>query len=376
LTTTEFPSPGDRFFYSAITNAPSGNLAVVQRNVHCLDLINCNLSAGELEYRLFSPSGDALISSVKLTDLGAVTLSTYDNDPSVAVAPDGTVGVVWNRRIYASGVYQWNENVYFATFDASGTLLSGPVNLTNNDTWGTDYDADFYRFYAPVITATDDNRFVMGWQKVVNNTSNFFYAGYDTAGTNIFSPKILTTNVGVGIEKPILNSLSGGKVILTWIAAYLPGSPVYAVLNSDGSIFQPEVLLNVDSIYYGTVDAVLLPNGKVAIAWQTNAGVQFAILSSSYALESISTQGDSPWGPGNDLSVTTDADSHVIMVWPDEFTEQHFQYALGDSAGSFVTLPMVFATSSYPVYANSRGQGIAPYTLPVTTHIYLPLIVR
>jgi hypothetical protein len=108
---------------------------------------------------------------------------------------------------------------------------------------------------------------------------NIWYATYDTAGASVFPPAALTSDNGSW--DPILNSLTGGKAILTWNRniASAWGIPTYAELNSSGAITKPVTSLVVSDVQE-TADAVLLPNGKVAVAWPTNTGVQFAILNS------------------------------------------------------------------------------------------------
>lgn len=119
------------------------------------------------------------------------------------------------------------------------------------------------------------------------------------------------------------------------------GSPTYAVLNSSGTIFKAATPLGV--YVYATPDAVQLPNGKVAVAWPTYTGVQYSILNSSYAIEGGPFSANSPsFAHGDGTSVTTDPSSRVIMTWQDVTTYQKLLYALGDSAGSFLTQPMLY----------------------------------
>ena len=85
-------------------------------------------------------------------------MNTNDLAPAVAVAPDGNVGVLWYRDLYddSSGTSRDLYNVYFAVLDASGDLVYGPANVTNNTEW---YEWDTHigpRFDTPRIAATDD----------------------------------------------------------------------------------------------------------------------------------------------------------------------------------------------------------------------------
>jgi len=343
----------------AVALAPNGNFVYLWTKYHWTG----SVSVREIEYTLLDHYGNTVRAVSKLTDNSGASMNTYDSSPSVAVAPNGTIGVAWYRYLYNSSTYQSNYNIYFAALNASGNLTSGPTNLTNNAIWGTWDDPNIPRFYSPTIAASDDNRFILSWEKYIDYpssyTDNIWYATYDTSGASVFAPAALTSDDMSW--SPILNSLTGGKVILTWNSY---DDPTYAVLNSSGGVTKPAANFGVFNVWE-TPDAVLLPNGKVAVAWATDTGVQFAILNSSYALETLSTEASNPsLAYGYGLSVTTDSSSRVIMTWVDGDTGQNLFYALGDSAGAFITPPMFYKQSSDYIATSYNGQGNVSYSLP------------
>jgi len=365
----------------AVTASPNGNFVYVWRYGRHLD--SCNIYVDEIEYTLLDHYGQTVRGVSKLTDHSGATMHTYDQSPSVAVAPNGTIGVAWYRYLYNSANSQFNYNIYFATLDGAGNLLSGPTNMTNNAIWGTDSDPNIPRFWASTIASSDDNRFIISWYKYSGNPSsayNIWYATRDTAGSEVFAPTALTSDNSS--YKPILNSLTGGKAILTWYRSVTPyyGAPYYAVLNSNGTVFKTATYLGVSGIYV-TPDAVLVPGGKVAVAWGTYTGVQFAILDTSYNRVVGPTSLNNPaalLGNGS-VSVTADSAGHAIITWIDVdwSYRQNLYYALVDGSGNTLTAPMIFShsqSSSPYIETSINGQGNVPYTkfvdVPITYWAY------
>jgi len=331
----------------------------------------------EIEYTLLDHDGNTMRAVSKLRDNSGVTINTDDSSPSVAVAPNGTIGVLWRQYHFSQSSYD-NQNIYFATLDPSGTLLTGPTNITNNTAWGT-WETPNVPFYdKPTIAATDDDHFIIGWEEAkfdgVEILSNVWYAVRNTVNVTVFSPVALTTGDNMSLS-PVLNNLTGGKAIITWSTRMgIYEAPTYAVIHSSGSVTKPATLLTDSTTYRSSPDAVLLPNGKVAIAWATETGVQYTILNSSYILERGPTSATSPSSAlGSELSVTTDPFSHVIMTWRDRsWLLKNIFYALGDSAGSFITPPMLYKVSDGFIGTSPNGQGNVPYA----KFIYALSVVR
>jgi hypothetical protein len=95
-----------------------------------------NIYVREIEYTLLDRNGNTARGVTRLTDLSGATVSSYDYDPAVAVAPDGRIGAIWYRYLYNSSSGYWNYNIYYAILDARGNVIVPPTNLTNNPLWG------------------------------------------------------------------------------------------------------------------------------------------------------------------------------------------------------------------------------------------------
>jgi hypothetical protein len=316
----------------------------------------------EIEYALLDRNGALIFPATKLTNnSGETNYTVYDSQPSMATTPNGTIGLVWTHRMTNPSTRMSNSNVYIAILTPSGSLLSGPINITKNSIWydGSTLNAPY--FLDPTIAGSEDNRFVVSWgdERQVSidiYDQDIWYTILNTSGGTIFPATALTSD-GASRD-PVLNSLTGGKVILTW-SSDMWGGPFYTVLNSNGSIVKGESSLG-DGTYNWSSDAVLLPNGKVAIASVSYEGVQFTVLSSSYTIESpavvLNSNYDESW---DDISITTDASSNVIMTWG---SEKKLFYALGDgTSGGFITSPMPYRVSPFYLEVSQNGEGNAPY---------------
>jgi hypothetical protein len=309
----------------------------------------------DIEYAFLDRNGSLILPVTKLTNNSTATNYVHDSAPSIATAPNGTIGLVWTHYIYNASTSLNNSNIYMATITPSGGLLSGPVNLTKNSVWDDGSLLNARAFFEPTIAGSDDNRFMVSWreEKPSTNEDNIWYTVLNTSGGTVF-PATGLTNDGMSWA-PALNRLSGSKMILTWCTS--GSGPYYAVLNGNGSIIKGRTSLG-DGDFNWSTDATLLPNGKVAIASVSDAGVQFYVLSSSYNIESgpavALTQSSELW---DGISVTTDASSHIVMTWS---SDTKLFYALGDSAGAFVTLPMPYGTNPTN-QLNRNGEGSAPY---------------
>ena len=344
----------------AVTNLANGNYLYAWEKHYRNESYPLQPWVDDIEYMLFDRSGNVVLPVTRLTRNVGATTWTSDGSPSVAQAPDGTIGVVWSRYLKVSSTGQFNQNIYFATLDPFGSPLTSPINITGNTSWGVYGDMGNPYFGIPTIATTDDNRFVIAWEEYhvgqAGSRHNIGIAVHETSGRNVFPPHAITADDRSYL--PVLNSLTGGRVILTWSSMDVD-APLYTVIDSAGTVLD----LSGNDLFYDTsshADAVQLPNGKVAIAWPTYTGVRLAILDSAYAIESESGADTPIPAAGDALSVTTDAFGHIIITWvTGEYHDLY--YALADSTGAFLTPPMLYQTSGNPIETSWNGQGIAPY---------------
>ena len=324
-----------------------------------------SVGTNEIEYTLLDRYGQTVRGVSKLTDHSGATMNTYDYYPAVAVAPNGRIGVLWRRYLWNNDTSQFDDNIHFAILDASGNLVYGPANLTNNNVWGTWSDYGVPRFYSPRITATGDNRFTLAWQRhsegSEGSVSDIYYAARDTNGGEVKAITKFTTGVpgGNSYYNPALATLSGNRALLAYSG---PSGISYAVLDSEGNTVKAET---VTGGYGWGPDAVQSSSGNIVVAW--SGSIEFAVLDSTtynvvYGPIALSNPG-AVTGDGY-VSVVADADGHVILTWMDSDWDyrRNLYYALVDGDGNILTDPMIFRTSqatdphietSYEGYGNT-----------------------
>jgi len=363
----------------AVAETPSGNLVSLWIRSRCLDS-SCNIYVYEIEYTLLNRYGETVRAVSKLTDHSGATVRTYDY-PAVAVAPDGRIGVLWYRYLYNSSNSQLNYNIYLAVLDASGNLIYGPANLTNNTIWGKSSDLNVPRFYSPRITATGDNHFVLSWRRSNQESAGWvddiYYAVRDSNGGEVRAITKFTADTPGWDEAyyyPNLAVLSGNRALLTWRRSS-DADIYYAVLDSSGNTVKAATNLVGD----GTIqddwgpDAVQLSNGKTVVAWAggsyPNYRIRFARLDASYnriAGPTTLTNPAAVLGEGY-VSVAPDAAGHAILTWLDyDYSYRpNLYYALVDGNSNVLTPPTIFrtsqATSPY-IETSFEGYGNTSYS--------------
>jgi len=361
---------------AAVAETPDSNFVYVWSKGRCLDN-NCDVSVGEIEYALLDRYGQTVRPVSKLTTHSGAAVNTYDSRPAVAVAPSGRIGVLWSRNL-RDDTGRSNDNIYFAILDALGNRVYGPANLTNNSAWGAWDDLNVPRFYSPRVAATDDNRFVLAWERRYYgpptgsctsycSVDDLFYTVRDTAGGEV-KPVTQFTNDTPGwdrsYDQPTLARLSGGQVVMAWSQIESNSSNIaYAVLNSGGNVVKSPATINMSG--WG-VDAVQLSTGRILLAWfvWTNSAPQiaFAVLDTNYNVVAGPTTLSNPAAPTGDanVSVAADAAGHAILTWMDYgwSSRRNLYYALVDSNGNVLTPPMIFRTSqAYSPYIDTSYEG-------------------
>ncbi|MBE2220877.1 MAG: hypothetical protein IAF02_05020, partial [Anaerolineae bacterium] len=89
----------------------------------------------EVVFSVANKYGEIVLPATKLTRYDTASVYTYDNDPAIAVAPNGRMGLLWYQYKYNSSTGLSNYNIYFAILSANGSLIYGPANLTGNTLW-------------------------------------------------------------------------------------------------------------------------------------------------------------------------------------------------------------------------------------------------
>jgi len=92
------------------------------------------ISVIEIEYTILDDTGNVTRPSAKIADHTGATMDTYDSNPTIAIAPDGSIGILWDRMLINDEGLR-NYNTYLVILDSNGDAVYGPVNLTNNSGW-------------------------------------------------------------------------------------------------------------------------------------------------------------------------------------------------------------------------------------------------
>jgi hypothetical protein len=355
----------------AVAEAPNGNFVYVWDKGRRLG----SISVTEIEYALLDRYGNVVRPISKLTDHSGATMDTYDIYPAIAVAPDGRIGVVWLRMLRDPNTSQYNDNIWFAILDPSGNRVYGPVNITNNSTWGT------LGFWSPLIAATGDNRFVLAWQRHFYSgpVDDIFYAIRDTTGAEV-KPATQFTHDTPGTDQayynPTVAGLSGNRVLLAWSQSVSNIENIaYTVLDSNGNEVKPPTTIDMSG--WGlNIDAVQLSTGRILLAWTSlEHRIVFALLDTNYDLVAGPTTLSNPVSPFGDAfaSIAADAAGHAILTWMESMqymgSPRYLYYALVDNTGNFLTPPMIFRAAEMSPWGDQdivtsyNGHGNTSYSL-------------
>ncbi len=256
------------------------------------------------------------------------------------------------------------------------------TNLTNNTQWGTWDTPNVPRFYDQTIAATADNRFVMAWQRSIddgnNRLSTIWYTVRDTSGSVVKPPTQFsgdTCSYG-----PNLTLLADGSVFLAQSAC---GWISIGRLDSAGNVLTGLTTFTTDDGNYAP-DAVQLPNGNIVLAWRHWSGdkyvIQYAVLNSSLgAVKSAAEELPSLSAVGDDYVSVTFAGDQAVLTWGDACCgyQPNLYYVLLDASGNAVTLPMIFASdyTNYNLRLPYNGQGntfLPTDTVPPTSQASSP----
>lgn len=360
----------------AVVEAANGNLVYVWSEESCLGN-PCAVPVSEIYYAIRSKTGAFIRQAARLTSQAGEPYSVYDENPAVAVAPDGTIGVTW-QRYQKNAEYKIRYNIFFARLNNTGGLLASPANITGHDAYGNWNDNNFINTYQPVIAATNDNRFTLVWRHSYNTSGgwidNLRLAVYETDGVRIQSPVTITSDSagsGDAYYSPRVAALAGNRVIIVY-KRQSDQDLYFQVRSSAGSEVQAAAKLTKDgpSTDEYSPDVAPLSDGNILVAWR-GTYVQYLILKSDYTL--LTPARKTLTGYGDTVSVTADKAGHGIIAFGSP-TDLHTWYALVSSSGTTITSPVV-AHFSLGGYALSyTGGALATHTVSATsgsTDLYL-----
>jgi hypothetical protein len=368
-------------YNSAVAETSEGNLLSIWQRWRYLD--GRPVIVSELEYTLLDHAGSSLQPVTRLTDHSAATQDTYDEEPVVAAAPNGSIGIAWRQRQIreVAGGAQENWNVFFAILNSAGRLTYGPLNLTQNNGW---YQSDpptygVPRFLNVRLAATDDNHFMVSWQRESREApaggcssscllDDIYYTLWDSAGNPLKPVTQLTLDTpgaNEGYSSLAVMRLNGSR----WLLAYshTPGGMAYSVLDSQGNVVRDRSFIGPSG--WAPVALQLVSSqsafsaGRIILAWTawtgTNPQIRYVVLDgTTYELIAGPTLLNNPAAlTGDDYaSLAPDSTGHAILTWMDYGwnDRRNLYYALLDGNGDLTTSPMIFLSAGTPATGSPR----------------------
>ena len=348
-----------------VAEIPSGNFLYLWERYRYLE--NTSIIVSEIEYRLVNYTGDPLTDVIRLTSHGSSSSQIYDEQPVLAVAPDGSIGIAWRRRTVreVEGTLEENWNVYFAIMDQYGSIEIAPKNLTQNGSWYRNGELNFGvpRFWNVRISANEQNQFGLVWHQESQETASgtciencslndIYITIWHSSGVQIRPITRMTNDIISGYQSyssPNLVALSRNR----WLLAYnhREGGMAFSVLDAEGNLIRERSFIAGTGFGWSTVVKQSIGKERVTIAWTAWAGnnpqVHMVVLNSNSfdLVNGPMTLTNPAASTGGDLaSLAQDAKGNMIVTWTDfsSSNRRNLYYAYLDENGEIITDPMVF----------------------------------
>ena len=320
--------------------------------------------------------GQEIQPATALTSLyGSSDFYTRDSELTIAVTPDGKIGILWTRYLRDQSNNLWNYNVWFAVLNPTGGLAYGPVNLTNNNQWGYDPQGGYIIYDQTKIEASADNRFMLAWEILYYHQpsgatdSDIHYMIRNSNGSPVTGLINMTADVenASWYSNLSLTALTGNKFYVYYyrhVSYY--GYSKYRLIDSDGSLIAGENNPNHQYVH----DSIQLPNGNIFLGtykWDSQTGNNLAgytILNgttyqaiTSGTLSHPSAAEMEPYT----ISVTKTSDGKAVMTWMD-IGYRYLYYALFHSNGTLLSGPVISQYFKHKANVNYYGQAITTNT--------------
>jgi len=374
FTTTDYQE-SEQTAEESITSLPA--LARISDYKYLLAWDRGFASYTNIEYAILSSLTRAKVAEFVLFDNSSISAGQLRNDhsPAVAIAPDGTIGLVFIRDNY-DGV-QWSSAIHLVLLNQNGSIQSDH-QITGPLTGSSYYDS-------PTITATRDNHFVLAWVKdtASGDVRDLELAVVSSGGTEVKTPSQITSSqldnfrfyepvvIGLtqrGDEDAVLVYTLFDNNTQTYLLqySYLSGNGDYAVSQ-----------VTMGGVNGRNPDVVEMDSGNIVIAWtnENSSQISFSVLpyepDPGFSVDMIT-----PIGRAMDyVSISLVASGYGVLTWGDR-EESNLFYALIDGEGNIHTPPMVFHSGDIPGdndYPLNGSMGSASMKEPYK--IYLPLLI-
>jgi hypothetical protein len=206
----------------------------------------------------FDMSGNAIDSNILINDdIGF----SYQYNPSVAMTSDGTYIIAWQDR------RSDNYDIYVQYFDASGNAI-GPNTIINDD------DSSFYQS-DPSIAMIDNGSYLISWRDYRNDNPDIYAQRFDASGNAIGSNILINDDVGNSDQyDPSVALNNDGTYVITWEDQRNGHWDIYAQLfNAAGTRLGYNYPVNstfgIDSIL-SAHPSVKMIGSKIYTTWNEN----------------------------------------------------------------------------------------------------------
>ena len=190
-------------------------------------------------------------------------------DPSVAVAADGTFLVVWDSD---SGQDGQARGIFGQLFDSTGTPMGGELAMNANTT-GDQNDA--------VATALPDGGFVVVWETNLGNSTAEDLVGrrFDAAGAPLTDEFDLNLSMPGDQEDVDIGRSDSGDLVVVWESAGQDGSYDSVIarrFDANGIPLSDEIQVNTYTLGdQDDPDLTVASDGSFLVIWEDDAQVAF-----------------------------------------------------------------------------------------------------
>lgn len=311
----------------------------------------------EIRFMLLNQFGGITRSMTDIDDhLSPYDGKVFDSMPSVAVTPNGKIGVAFLRQIQISEG-NFENYIYFALRDQAGNPIGDVQKVT----------AVSGIYGAPVIAGITNNSFVVVWAREQDLKIDLWGAVYNSGGTKIVDETQITSEVGVDSQEPALTALRDGRVLLvyTQVGADDVNTIRYRILP--GGILPLEAEKTIDEAEGVDPNAIELENGEALIAWVTKdyRGIGYAVLTDvdnppATIRSPLRTLDNRKVG---NVSLARDPSGKGILSWMDDRYHDYIYCAVIDPSGEVVIEPVAYLGEGVNTdfYSSFVGLGIATY---------------
>lgn len=300
-----------------------------------------------------------VVEEVQVTD----TEFDDENEPSIAMAPNGNMIVTWEM--------EEADTIYYAVLDLAGNFVKNPTALST----GPDDES-------ACVAVTPNNVVFVVWESYDGtSTDDVAYVTMDVNGNNVSTEKRITA-VAQDITDPTVAASTknndDNRVVIVWEDDDGVNDQVaFTILDSNGNTLVAKKTITTTTLSNEEINAAILPNGNTVIVWEGDGtspsdDVGYAIMDRSGGLVVPVTFLARP----NDIDATGVAatpEGNSIIVWDEEGTggNDDIWYMVLDSNGNMIKSVSQLTASDKDVdepdvAVDQTGKSVIIYEQPLS----------